>query len=193
MRELAVRLQEETGTPCLLAGIGRLWEPALRNEVAAACQGWGRTSLPFPPPDPPEPKEVKADEDDEEDSGWGVHVLHQTIRGTTALGPEAEEPLRRLFTEEPCHCGHHEPDQIPEGSRARHAHNRSLAENLTRSLLVLSPTSARDELSEILARAAERREQLGLAPLERGWGAAAEAPIARSRPALAADLWRRSA
>ncbi len=145
VRELAVLLQSETGTPCLLAGIGRLWEPALRNEVAAACQGWGRTSLPFPPPDPPEPTEADEDKDDEEDSGWGVHVLHRTIRGTTALGAEAEKPLRRLFAEEPCHCGHHEPARVPEGSRARHAHNRSLAESLTRSLLALTPTTAREE------------------------------------------------
>jgi hypothetical protein len=191
VRELAIRLQAETGTPCAVAGLGRLWEAALRNEVAAACQGWGRTRLPFPPPDPPEPKEGK--EEDEDDSGWGVHVLHPAIRGTTALGHEDEEPLRRLFAEEPCHCGHHVADQVPEGARARHAHNRSLAEDLTRSLTGVSPVDSRAELAEIVARAVERRRQLDLGSLERGWGAALEAPIASARPALPADLWRHSA
>lgn len=191
VRELAVRIQVETGTPCAVAGLGRLWEAALRNEVAAACQGWGRTRLPFPPPDPPEPKEGEAEEDD--DSGWGVHVLHPAIRGTSALGHEGEAPLRRLFVEEPCYCGNHEPDQVPEGSRARHAHNRAVAEDLTRALLGLSPAESRAQLTEVLARATERRQQLDLGPLERGWGAAAEAPIASAAPVLPADLWRRSA
>jgi hypothetical protein len=191
VREFAVRLQGEAGTPCAVAGLGRLWEAALRNEVAAACQGWGRTRLPFPPPDPPEPKESKGEEED--DSGWGVHVLHPAIRGTTALGKEDEEPLRRLFAEEPCYCGHHEPNEVPEGARARHAHNRSLAEELTHSLTGVSPVEARVELAEIVARAVERRRQLELGSLERGWGAAVDTPLAEGRPALPADLWRRSA
>ncbi len=191
VRELAVRLQAETGAPCAVAGLGRLWEAALRNEVAVACQGWGRTRLPFPPPDPPEPKDDEEEED--EDSGWGVHVLHPTIRGTTALGEEDEKPLRRLFAEEPCHCGHHEPDEVPKGSRARHAHNRSVAEGLTRSLFGLNPVEARADLNEVLVRAAERRQRLKLGPLERGWKAAAEAPIADVAPVLPADLWRRRA
>jgi hypothetical protein len=190
VRELAVRLQSEAARPCLLAGVGRLWEPALRNEVAAVCQGWGRTKLPFPPPEPPEPK---PGEEEEEESGWGVHVLHPAIRGTTQLGRFAEEPLRRLFSEENCLCGNHEPDQVPEGSRARHGHNCALAEELTRPLYELDPVTARAELTEILDRADNLRVRFELTPLERGWRAATEAPVFSPRPALPADLWRRSA
>lgn len=81
VRSLAGGLQNESRTPCLLGGIGRLYQAALRNQIGAVCQGWGRNELPFPPPDPPE-----VVEGEEDDAGWGVHVFHPGILGTTKLG-----------------------------------------------------------------------------------------------------------
>jgi hypothetical protein len=128
VRSLAGGLQNASQTPCLLGGIGGLYEAALRNQVAAVCQGWGRSQLKFPPPDPPE-----VVEDEDEDAGWGVHVFHPGILGTTKIGVDKhgvdnEAPLRRLFRLQPCHCRHHRPDEVPAAQPDRHAHNRHCVE-----------------------------------------------------------------
>lgn len=173
---LASGLQAASETPCLLGGIGRLWEAALRNEVAAACQGWGRARMPFPPPAPPQ-----AVNKDEDRPGWGVHVFHPAIRGTTGLGREAEEPLRRLFAELPCRCGHHAEGEVPESQRDRHAHNRACAEELMAEIAELGSDRARDDLTGILAEAEDHRSRLELRKLERGWHAAIQTPPASVR------------
>ena len=187
---LATGLQAASATPCLLGGLGRLWEAAMRNGAAAACQGWGRTRMPFPPPQPPESVEGGG-EDSEDDDGWGVHAVHRAIRGTTKLGPEHEDPLRRLFSELPCECGHHIPDAVPHSQPERHAHNRADAEELVREIAALGADGAREELGEIVAEAESHRARLELGVLHRGWHAAAELPAAAEAPALPADIWLR--
>ena len=188
VRSFARRLQNESATPCLLGGIGRLYEAALRNQIGAVCQGWGRNELPFPPPDPPE-----AMEDGEEDSGWGVHVFHPGIRGTTRLGFENEAPLRRLFRLGPCHCGCHPPNEVPDSQPDRHAHNRYCVEELSSAALRLEPDRAREEFAEIVAAADQLRGHLELSALRPGWRKAAEDDSEVPRVELPANLWRRSA
>jgi hypothetical protein len=187
---LTTGLQATSAKPCLLGGLGRLWEAAMRNGVAAACQGWGRTRMPFPPPQPPESAEG-GDEDSEDGDGWGVHAFHRAIRGTTKLGPKNEEPLRHLFSEMPCECGHHIPDAVPYSQPERHAHNRADAEELVREIAARGADGARDELSEIVAEAESHRARLELGMLQRGWHAAAELPATAAAPALPANIWLR--
>jgi hypothetical protein len=187
---LATGLQAASTTPCLVGGLGRLWEAAMRNGVAAACQGWGRTRMRFPPPQPPESVEGEG-EDSEDDDGWGVHAFHGAIRGTTKLGSEHEEPLRRLFSEFPCECGHHIPDAVPHSQPERHAHNRADAEKLVREIVALGADGAREELREIVAEAESHRARLELEGLHRGWHAATELPAAAEAPALPPDIWLR--
>lgn len=187
---LAVGLQAASATPCLLGGIGRLWEGAMRNGVAAACQGWDRTRMPFPPPQLPESVEGEG-EDPEDEDGWGVHAFHRTIRGTTKLGKEDEEPLCRLFAEVPCECGHHIADAVPHSQPERHAHNRANAEELVREIAALGAEGAREELGEIVAEAESHRARLDLGALDRGWRAAAEMPATAEAPELPTDIWLR--
>jgi hypothetical protein len=187
---LATGLQAASSTPCLVGGLGRLWEAAMRNGVAAACQGWGRTRMPFPPPQPPGSVEGGG-EDSEDDDGWGVHAFHRAIRGTTKLGPEHEEPLRRLFSELPCECGHHIPDAVPHSQPERHAHNRAAAEELVREIAALGADGAREELGDIVAEAESHRARLELGVLHRGWHAAADLPATAEAPAVHADIWLR--
>lgn len=189
VRSLARGLQNESETPCLLGGIGRLYEAALRNQIGAVCQGWGRNELPFPPPDPPETVE----DDEEEDAGWGVHVFHPAIRGTTKLGFENEAPLRKLFRLEPCYCGHHPPEEVPDAQPDRHAHNRYCVEQLSSAALQLEPERATAEFAEIVAAADELRARLELSPLRPGWRKGAEDDSEVPRVELPVDLWRRSA
>lgn len=186
---LATGLQAASGTPCLLGGIGRLWEAALRNGVSAACQGWGRTQMPFPPPQPPE--SVDGETGEEDDDGWGVHAFHRAIRGTTKLGAKSEAPLRQLFAEVPCECGHHSAAAVPESQPERHAHNRACAEQLVSEIAALGAEGAREELPEIVAEAEAHRARLDLSQLDRGWHAAAEIPAASEQPPLPGDIWLR--
>lgn len=187
VQALAGGLQLATGIPCLLGGIGRLWEAALRNGVAAACQGWGRTEMHFPPRDPPQ--SLMGNDDD--DGGLGIHVFHRAIRGTTNLGREAETPLRQLFAEVPCECGHHTAAAMPESQPERHAHNRACAEQLTSEIAALGTEQASGELPEIVAVAEAHRERLELGALPRGWHAAAETTVAAEQVPLPVDLWLR--
>lgn len=189
VRSLARGLQNESKTPCLLGGIGRLYEAALRNQIAAVCQGWGRNELPFPPPDLPDAVE----DGEEEDAGWGVHVFHPGIRGTTKLGFDNEAPLRRLFQLEPCYCGHHPPKEVPGAQPDRHAHNRHCVEELSAAALRLEPEKARAEFAEIVTAADELRTRLELSSLRPGWRKGAEDDSEVPRIEIPADLWRRSA
>jgi hypothetical protein len=189
VQALATGLQAASGKPCLLGGIGRLWEAAMRNGVAAACQGWGRTRMPFPPPQPPE--SVGGEADEEEGAGWGVHAFHRAIRGTTKLGTKNEAPLRQLFDEMPCECGHHSAAAVPESQPERHAHNRACAEQLVNEIAALGAEGAREELSQIVAEAEAHRARFDLLQLDRGWHAAAEIPSAAEHPPLPSDIWLR--
>lgn len=190
VRSLCDLLQHESARPCVVGGIGRLWEAALRNQAAAICQGWGRNELKFPPAALPE---VVNGGDEDNDSGWGVHVFHPAIRGTTALGVEAERPLRILFRESPCPCGHHPADQVPNGQRERHFHNCYWAEQLSVAAVRDEPQITTAELAEIVTSANRLRASLGLSPLSTGWAAAATNPPSAPRIDIPADLWRHSA
>jgi hypothetical protein len=193
VRSLAQHLQTASGKPCIVGGLGRLAEPALRNQVSAVCQGWGRNELPFPPPDPPEPRSATEGDEEEEENGRGIHVFHPAIRGTTSLGEKAEAPLRALFRLEPCPCGHHRPDEVPVGQRARHFHNRYWAERLAAAAVALEPTEATAELVEIVAAAEGSRAENGLKKLKPAWRSATEDESLIPRVELPADIWRRSA
>lgn len=189
IRFLARKLQRESAKPCLLGGIGPLWEGALRNQVAAICQGWGRNRLNFPPLDQP----VKTAGDEEDDSGWGVHVIHPAIRGTVALGKRGEKILRELFLAHPCLCGHHPSEQVPAGQRERHFHNRYWAEQLALTATLAEPQIATAELAGIVASANQLRVSLRLPQLATGWAKAAVDPSDAPRIVILAELWRQSA
>lgn len=192
VRSLAQRLQGVSGKPSLVGGLGRLAEGALRNQISAVCQGWGRNTLPFPPPDPPEPTLGPHQDEDDED-GRGIHVFHPAIRGTTSLGKEAEAPLRMLFRIDPCPCEHHPADEIPAGQRERHFHNRYWAERLAATAVALEPVQAVVGFEEIVLSAEALRAELGLTRLRPAWRRIAVDQAEGTRIELSDDLWRRSA
>ncbi|HWO15801.1 MAG TPA: hypothetical protein VNM89_03715 [Solirubrobacterales bacterium] len=188
VRFLARALQRKSGKLCLLAGIRGLWEAALRNQVGAALQGWGRGRLEFPPFEPPQPSIF--DEEEDEDPGWAVHIFHPVIRGAIPLGEAGEEIARFLFRRYPCDCGHHPRHQPPVGVRERHFHNRYCADQLGRAAIAGEPAGTTAELREVVALAASTREEVGMGRLHTAWSAAAKDPSDGSRIVVPADLWR---
>jgi hypothetical protein len=81
LRYLARLLQRRSGVPCLIAGLGPLWEGALRNQIASVCQGWGRGKLEFPPAELPAPLPGE-----ERGSPYGIAAFHPAIRGAIQPG-----------------------------------------------------------------------------------------------------------
>ena len=188
VRFFARKLQRESGRPALLAGIRGLWEGALRNQVAAALQGWGRGRLAFPPFEPPQP--TIFDEEEEEDPGWAVHTFHPVIRGAIPLGELGDEVARLLFRRHPCDCDHHPRNQPPVSVRERHFHNRHCADQLARAAIHAPPAVTTAELREVVALASATRSELEIGKLYTAWGEATKDPSDGSRMPIPARLWR---
>jgi hypothetical protein len=184
LRYLARRLQRESGVRCLLAGLGTLWEGALRNQVAAACQGWGRGHLNYPPaaPPPPAPGEDRG-------AAYGVPAFHPAIRGAVGLGQRFQVAANRLYQLHPCPCGHHPASSQPEGQRERHLHNRYWAEMLAEAAVAGEPFRTTEALGPVVDAAEALRQELELGRLPRAWRCASTDPSDGKRMTISSELW----
>ncbi len=183
VRHLARALQRESGRGCVVAGIGALWEGGLRNQIAAALQGWGRGSLIFPPPPPP-PRDHEA-----KNTPYGVPIFHPAIRGSLPLGEAYERAARQLFHRHPCPCGHHALGVPPQGQRERHLHNRYWVEQLAAAAVAGDPSRTTAAVGPIVKAAGKLREELGLGRLPGAWRKASVDPSDGERIEVPASLW----
>lgn len=157
---LALALQEATGRPVLLAGVGDLWQAALVRGVAATVVG-ERSRLAGA-----EPGQAGGDL-----AGDATPIYHGAILGTAA----GEVARRRLFMRHACDCGAHPEGAAPEGAAAIAVHDQWWTMREARQLCGASPDRASLLLSLRVAAAAQHRERLDLPPLRRGWLSAASA------------------
>jgi len=183
VRHLARQLQRESGLGCMIAGLGALWEGSLRNQIAAAWQGWGHGNLSYPPPPPP-PRD-----DEGKGTPYGVPAFHPAIRGCVPLGEAYERPSRQLYRRHPCPCGHHTPTIAPEGQRERHLHNRYWAEQLGAVAIEGDPAFTTAALGPIVKAANQLRDELGLRRLPSAWRKAAVDPSDGERIQVPGSLW----
>lgn len=184
VRYLARTLQRESGRPCLVAGIGALWEGALRNQIAAACQGWGRGTLRYPPIPRPAPPETE-----ERGAAYGIPAFHPAIRGSVPLGDGYGEASALLYRRHPCPCDYHAAAVPPEGQRERHLHNRFWAERLCAGAIAGDPDVTTASLASVIEAAVQIRAELKLGPLPAAWRLAAAAPADGERIDVPAELW----
>jgi hypothetical protein len=184
LRYLARHLQRESGVRCLLAGLGALWEGALRNQVAAACQGWGRGHLSYPPAPPPPPAHGE-----ERGAAYGVPAFHPAIRSAIGLGQRFEAAAQRLYQLHPCPCGHHPQSSQPEGQRERHLHNRYWAEMLAEAAVAGEPSRTTEALGPAIDAAEALRQELELSRLPRAWQCASSNPSDGERLTISPELW----
>ncbi len=185
VRYLARRLQRESGgRPVLLCGFGSLAEGALRNQVAAACVGWGRGELWFPPRPlpPPEPGKNKG-------ASFGIHDFHPAIRGAVPLGEDFERAARLLYKLHPCDCENHNPTERPEGQHERLRHNAVWSERLGAGAIVGNPVTTTAELAEIVREARSLRADLRFGKLKPAWGKATVDPSDGERIEIPSSLW----
>lgn len=184
VRNLARLLQRESGRPALLCGLGSLAEGALRNQVAAACVGWGRGELCFPPRPlpPPEPGKKRG-------ASFGIHDFHPAIRGAVPLGEAFERAARLLYKAQPCDCENHTPTERPQGQHERLRHNAIWSERLGAGAIVGEPAATTAELARIVRGAHSLRDELGFGKLKPAWGKATVDPSDGERIEIPASLW----
>ena len=189
LRYLCRLLQRESGKFCLLGGVNWLGEAALRNQVNAVCQGWGRGKLHFPPPEPPEEEVVKPGEEEKEKPGYAVRPFHPGLRGVTPAGEGGERVRRLLYLREPCSCGFHPPDEEPVSQPERHLHNLYWMRRLASEAVLREPGTATAEFGKILETVNRNRARYDLRALPIAWRTATRDPSDSARKHVPPALW----
>lgn len=167
---LAQVLEERTDTPSVVAGLGQLFQGALRHRVAGACFGPERGRMAWPPPD--DPPEDDADSDEEKDKGRRFPVFHPAILGAFPIRDDWAPQRNATFLADPCDCTHHKPDIPPPGRSEERLHNVVWTMRVSREACQGDATTARAALAEQARHAERRRALMGMRPLYTAWRAA---------------------
>jgi len=162
---LGLGLQSD-GRFAILSGVGDAHLAALARGLAATCAGHHGMAPSFPPADLP------TDEDD--DTPMGVPIYHPAIMGSTALGDDWEPARRALFRRNPCPCGRHAADQVPDG-RAKREHNLEMLLHEAAAAIALDPLDAATVFKRRSKAARTLRASLEIGDLKPGWRGAASA------------------
>ena len=176
--DLALGLQEATGRPVTVAGVGAAQAALLASGVAATCAGPGDGQLNFPP----------KPSDGDEVTGIAVEIFHPAILGAVPSGSKIPA-LASLFAHHPCRCGEHPPHEPPRRRRAILRHNAWCLASEARDATRLVPVLDEQRLAARLQRADALRRDLVLPPLEPGWAAIAATARAH-RAAMGAGALR---
>ena len=170
LRELAKRLEIETGRACIAHGLHQLWPAAIANGIAGASVGWGSSAA---MPEPLAEDEGKAD-DEEDEEGIGIALNFVEVLGGVANGPRGEEARRGLLRLARCGCGNHSSASEPGAQIGYHAHNLFVAERLAALVSSGNPAQATAALRRRAESAEVLRDQLGMGPLDSAWQVAGE-------------------
>jgi hypothetical protein len=167
IRELARALQRHTGKACIVGGMGDLWHALLRNGVAGACTGYGRSRICWPP------HELPRDEDGTV-SGVGINFHQPEVLGSMQIGKPGRDRRLAVLSRNPCACGHHHPAAEPSGTFGFHKHNLRCNEDEAVAATRQAPDVATRELRPRVIAARRLREEVGAGNLAPGWDAACE-------------------
>lgn len=166
---LALRLQSATGRAAITYGLGDAHLAVLASGGAATVAGVHGMSFKFPPDEFDDLGEEEQ-ADDEDEPGLGIHTYHSAILGNVGrLGAEGEAARLAIFSNRPCRCGHHHPNQPPQKKGEIVRHN---AYAVSADAHVFTRDSVPVAERRLLARAqnAERmRSFLKLSKLKRGF------------------------
>jgi hypothetical protein len=167
---LALALQENSGNPVDLAGVGHLWQAATARGIAAANAGPDRGQLLFQADEaPPKPRNP----DDEDEGKRQVPIYRCSILGCFAVGQRGDDARRDSFRRSPCQCGFHQPELPPVGRREAIAHNHSERLEDARDACQSSAAMASARLASRLPAARTERVAVGIKGLlPVGWARA---------------------
>lgn len=179
VRNLALGLQARTGKPSVLAGLGHLWQAALRNGAAAVSTGPQRSKLVLPPP---EPDDETDDEDEDDEQKRRTVVFHGAVLGGFSLNSDGQARERTAFQQFGCDCGHHASRTSPATERERRRHNVWWLMREARAASRGTAHAATGRLRTRIERAGENRALLRMRGLAPAWRHANEM---RRRPGQA--------
>ena len=161
---LALGLQQRSGRPVVVTGIGDVHLALLASGVAAVCAGLHGMRATFPP-----------EQIDNAEDGVAVHIFHPAILSSLPLGERYAPARRRLFSQRPCRCGAHPASEPPVGRAATIAHNRYQLQHEALEAASMDPVIAESRLLARASRASTLRRELQLGPLAAGWMGVADA------------------
>ena len=165
---LALLLEQLSGRPAAISGVGHPHLAFLASGVPATCAGLYGMNFKFPP------DELAVSDDDEEPMRLAVHTYHRDVLGNAGpLGHEGDALREQLFHNRPCDCPYHESDRPPLGRSAIIRHNSWCIQADARSLGVAAVTDAELQLAERIRLAQRNRAFHGLTPLPTGFAAVA--------------------
>lgn len=177
LRPMAHRLQDTSGRPCLLDGVGRFAYMTMRDEIAGAITGYGRSRIDLRR----RAADAVARQDDESEQLRGVPLYAPQILGGVPLGP-AHNGLRiLLLTELQCRCGSHSNGRPPSAQADQVRHNFHW-DKLELAAAVEQTQQTRVAFTRRVSSASKRRRLSGLGELAGAWKVALE-PAARDDPA----------
>jgi hypothetical protein len=190
LRFLGRQLERATGRGCIYGGLWHLWPGILADGLAAACIGYGKTTVEKPGLELPAPDASAKDEDKE---GWGVSFFFAEILGAAALGHNGEPVRSVLLPRLVCDCRMHLRRRLPSTQLGFHGHNLFWEEEIGRIVCADSPIAACAEFLPLVERAARNRENLGMKPLPSAWRAIGERGLPDSWTVAqpGAPPWRR--
>lgn len=171
LRELAKRLEIETGRPCIAHGLHQLWPAAIANGIAGASVGWGSGVA---MPEPVAEDEDQGADDEEDDHGIGIALNFVEVLGGVANGPRGEEARLALLRLARCGCGNHSGAREPGPQIDYHGHNLFVAEQLATMVSSRNPAQATAALWRQAQAAQALRDQLGMGRLDSAWQVAGE-------------------
>lgn len=175
---LGLRLQEATGRPVITYGLGAAHLALLASGVAATCAGVHGMSFEFPPAEFEDLKEDERaeDDEDEDETGLGIHTYHPAVLGNVGrLGAEGEAARLAIFSNRPCQCGHHQPEQPPRKKGEIVRHNAYAVSSDARALIASAIPAAERRLLARAQNAERMRSFLKLGKLKRGFFTVADA------------------
>ena len=164
---LALRLQDATGRAVVTYGIGDAHLALLASGVAATIAGVHGMSFKFPPD---EFEDLGEEERAEDEPGLGIHTYHSAILGNVGrLGAEGEPARLAIFSNQPCQCGHHQPDQPPRKKGEIVRHNTYAVSADARVFATNAVPAAERRLLARAQNAERMRSFLKLSKLKRGF------------------------
>lgn len=170
-RRIALELQERTGSAVLIEGMGHFSYGMLRNGVAGAILGHGRTTI-DPVRNMLEALERSKRGRDEEKDKRGVPTYAPTILGSVRVG-RTHDALRRLLLQETnCACGAHGPDQLLRSQGDAHWHNYFWEGRELRQAISADPRRVKEEFGGRVRAAQARRKLARMPKLMPAWRAA---------------------
>lgn len=164
LSRLAFGLQQASGLPVVVAGVGAAHFAFLASGLGGTSIGHHAQGIKYPP------SALPVAEPSRKNDGIGIHTFHRAVYSNLQLGPKGRQQAGSLFKRVPCHCGFHAPSLPPADHRQIKGHNLVSILNEVDRIALREPIVVREErLARRIERAAKTRKLVGINKDLRPW------------------------